>query len=133
MVNEDAGELIPDGAVSQRRGCGGVDPAGERADGTARAHGVADRRHLRLDERRHRPLRPASAHIVEKVLEHLGAPRSVGDLGMELHPKLLKPAVGHGRDGIVVGAGQDGEPLRRRHDGVAVAHPAHQPRFQPGE
>ena len=39
----------------------------------------------RLDDRRHRPRRPAPAHVVEEVLEHLLAARRVHDLGVELH------------------------------------------------
>ena len=46
VVDEDAGELIADGAVDQRRGDGGVDAAREPADDAGRPHLGADARAL---------------------------------------------------------------------------------------
>jgi hypothetical protein len=50
VVDEDAGEVSSNRAVDQSRRGGGIHPAGERADGPARAHGAPDRLNLRLDE-----------------------------------------------------------------------------------
>ena len=85
VVDEDAGELVADGLVHQRGGHRRVDAAGQAADDPAVADLRPDRRDLLLDDRGHRPRRPAPAGVVEEVLEQLLAVVGVHDLGVELH------------------------------------------------
>ncbi len=55
VVDEHARELLPDGAMDEQRGDGGVDASGEPADHVPLPHLLADQRDLFLDDRRRRP------------------------------------------------------------------------------
>ena len=55
VVDEDAGELVADGLVHEKRGDRGVDPARERAEDALGADGRANPLDLLLDDRRRRP------------------------------------------------------------------------------
>ena len=69
VVDEDAGELVADGAVDERGGDGGVDAAREGADDAAVAHLLSNARHALLDEVARRPEPAAAANVVEEVLD----------------------------------------------------------------
>ena len=87
VVDEDAGELVADGAVDQRRGHGRVDAAAESAQTTPRlADPRADAAHLALDEVLHRPVGLARGRRGRGSSRRISrAARRVHDLGMELH------------------------------------------------
>ena len=113
-VDEHARELRTDGLVHERGGDGRVDAAGEAADDPFGADLVADRVDRRLDDRGHRPGRPAAARVVEEVLEHLLPVRRVHHLGVELHAVDASIAVlERGRGRVGRGRGDD-EPVRGR-------------------
>src|SRR5262245_57003567 len=84
VVDEDADELLADGALYQRCGDGRVDPARQRADDPLAADACTYRRHLALDESFHRPVCLAAADSEEEVAQYLRAMRSVGHFRMEL-------------------------------------------------
>ena len=86
MVDEDAGELIPDGPVHERRGDRRVDPAGESADHLAVADLRPDRRDLLVDDAGRGPGRRDAGDVVQEALEHPLPVRRVHHLGVELHP-----------------------------------------------
>ena len=75
VVDEDAGQLVADGALHQRGGDGGVDPAGQAADHLLRCRSGPDRstcssRMLPVVQFGSMP-----AHLVQEVLQHLLAVR----------------------------------------------------------
>ena len=73
VVDEDAGELVADGAVDESGRDGGVDAAGEGADDAAVAHLLPYARHAFLDEVARRPEPAAVADVVQEVLDELRA------------------------------------------------------------
>ena len=83
VVDEDAGELVADGAVHERRRDGGVDAARERADHAVVANLLADTLDLLLDEVARRPSRRRLADSNTK-LSRMSYRRRVHDLRMEL-------------------------------------------------
>jgi hypothetical protein len=85
VVDEHAGELVADGALHERGGDGGVDPAGQPADDPAVADLGPDRGDLLLDDVGHRPGRSDPGELVEEVLEHGLAVLAVQHLRVELH------------------------------------------------
>ena len=123
VVDEHAGEPVADGPLHQRRGDRGVDAAGQPADRPAVADLGADPLDLLVDDVGRRPGRPSAGDVVQEVLEHLLAVLGVQHLGVELHAG--QPAVDvleRRHRGAGDGRG-DGEPVGRRGDRVAVAHP----------
>ena len=85
VVDEDAGEPVADRPLHQRRGDGGVDAAGQRAERPAVADLRADPLDLLLDDVGHRPGRLEAGDVEQEVLEHRLAVRGVPHLGVELH------------------------------------------------
>ena len=122
VVDEDAGELVADGAVDEGGGDGGVDAAGERADDAAVADLLADAEDGVGDEVAGGPVAAAAADAEEEVLEELLAVGRVHDLGVELEAEEAA-VVGHDGVGGVVGVGDGVEAGRELCDAVAVGHP----------
>jgi hypothetical protein len=65
VIDEDAGQPVPDGPLDERRGDRGVDPAGQPADRAAAADLLPDPVGLLLDDVQHRPGRPAAGRLEE--------------------------------------------------------------------
>src|SRR3989454_575134 len=122
VVDEDARELIPDGAVDQHRDHRRVHPARQRAQDAAGADFLSDLLDRRVDEAGHGP-RAARPADVEEVVEDLPSLRRVDDLRVELDRVELPLVVGHRGDRAVQGGAEGRKALRRPEDGVAVAHP----------
>ena len=123
VVDEDARELVADGAVDEERRDGGVDAARERADDVLVADLLADQLDLLLDELERRPRGRRLAGVEHEVAEDVGAARRVGHLGVELDGVEAAVAILHPGDGGGVGRGRHAEPGRRADDAVAMAHP----------
>jgi hypothetical protein len=112
VVDEEAGELIADGAVHEGRRHGRVDPAAQPADHTGAAHLGADTRRRLLDEVLHRPVGARAADAQDEVLQQLAPARRVDDLGMELNGVAAAGAIGTRRHRRVVAVRQDRPALR---------------------
>src|SRR4029453_12383543 len=84
VFDEDAGELIADGAVHERRRHRRVDAAAQPAHHAGRPDAGADALDLALDEILHRPVGLGVADAEDEVLEQLAAARRVRDLGVKL-------------------------------------------------
>src|SRR5436190_21283808 len=84
VVDEDAGELVADGFVNERRRHAGIDAAAEAEDHAFVADLRADLFDGLLDVAAHRPAFAAAADVVDEVRDDLLAPRRVGDFGMKL-------------------------------------------------
>ena len=85
-VDEDAGELVADRAMHERRRDRRVDAAGQSADHLRVADELADL--LDLARRRTRPASNSAsrlADVEQEVRDDLAAARRVRDFGMELH------------------------------------------------
>ena len=123
MVDEDAGELVADGAVQERGDDRGVDAAGQAADDLRVADLRADALDGLVDDVDHRPRRRDAGDVVEEVPDDVLAVLRVRDLGVEL--RRVEPAlrVLHRGDRSGAGARGDGEALGHGADAVAVAHP----------
>src|SRR5688572_27257131 len=83
-VDEDAGELIANRAVHERRGDRGIDTARQAADHARLSHLLRDLRHLVIDERAGGPRWLGAAHLEEKVRDHFAAARRVRHFGVKL-------------------------------------------------
>ncbi len=123
VVDENAGQLVADGAVEQNGGHGGIDPAAESEDDALLPHPLANLGAGLLDERAHRPILLATADIVDKVLENRPAPRRVRDLRVKL--QAVKFSLGIFERGVVavLALRHDPEPRRQLRDLVAVTVP----------
>ena len=122
-VHEDTRQLIAHRLVHEGSGDRRVDAAREAADHLLVADLSPDRLDRLLDDRNHRPRRPASADVVEEVLEDLLAAPRVCDLGVELHAVDGALEILEGGHRHRVGAGRDLEARRGGDDGVGVGHP----------
>ena len=124
VVDEDAVQALADRTLHDGRGDGGVDTAGEAADGQpGLADLLADPLDLLLGDVEHRPGLAGAGDVVEEVLEHLLAVLGVEHLGVPLHAGQPAADVLEGGDRGVVGGGQDREALGRLRHRVAVGHP----------
>ncbi len=123
MVDEDAGELVADRAVQQRRDDAGVHAAGQAADDAGVADLRADRVDRVVDDVDHRPQRRDLRDVVQEGADDLLAVLGVRDLGVELRRVQTALRVLHRGDRGGAGAGGDDEALGRGAHGVAVAHP----------
>jgi hypothetical protein len=123
VVDENAGELVADGAVDQRRRHRGVDPAGQAQDDFVAAHLGADLRDRFADVVGHVPVAAAAADVVHEALDDLPAFERVGDLWVELQSVETAGLVGHPGDRRRVVGRDDAEPRGQRGYFVAVAHP----------
>ncbi len=123
VVDVHAGQLGADGLLDQRRRHGGVDAAGQTADGAPVADLLADGRDLLLDDVAGGPVRLQTRTPVQEVLQHLLAVRGVHDLGVVLDAVQLLLVVLEGGDRDDVRGGRHGEALGGGGAGVAVRHP----------
>ena len=83
VIDEDAGELVADGALDQRRGHGRIDPTAEGADDAPAAHLRTDARHAAGDEGGGGPGALAAADAADEVLQDAAAILRVDDLRVE--------------------------------------------------
>ena len=127
VVHENAGQLLADGAVQQRRDHGGIDAAGQTQDDFVLADLGAHRLDHALDDVARRPQRAAAADVVHEALQDAAPLRGVRHLGVKLdaiEPARLVGNAGKRRRGRfrdhLESRGQSG-------DAIAVAHPHVQP------
>src|SRR4029079_7205687 len=118
VIDEHAGEPIADRLVDERRGGGGVDPAGESADDAAVADLIANPFDLLVDDRRRRPLLLTAGHLAQEALEDGLAVRRVHDLGVELDPVEAALGILARGDRRARARRERGEPRRRLVDAV---------------
>ncbi len=123
VVDVDAGQLVADGPMDQRRSDSAVDAARQGADHVPLADSFADLGHRRLDQVRGGPVRTRTGNAHHEVAQHIAADRGVDDLGMELDAVQVAARVGQAGVRRGVGLRDRPEALRRADDRVAVAHP----------
>ena len=123
MVDEDAGQLVADGALHERRRDRGVDAARQRAQHPAVAHLRSDRVDGLGDHVRRSPVGGEAGDVEQEVLEDLLPVLRVQHLGVPLHASELARQVLEGGHRGASRARQDVEALGCARDGVAVAHP----------
>ena len=123
MVDENAGELVTNGAVDERGGDAGIHAAGQAEDDFFVADLFADAGDGFFKVVGHRPVVPAAADFVHKAREDGFALQGVGDFGVKLYAVVAARFVRHGGDGAGIRLGNDPETVRQRRDLVAVAHP----------
>ncbi len=123
VVDEDAGQLVADGAVQQSGDDGGIDAAGQAEYHFVAAHFGTHPADGFFDIVRHVPVGAAAADVVHKARDNGLALQGVGDFGMELYAVESARLVGHAgnrRGGVGT---DDPETGRQFGDLVAVAHP----------
>src|SRR5581483_6330338 len=123
VVDEDAGQMVADGAMDQRRDDGRVDAAGERTDDALRANPLPDARHPLVDEALHRPVRRGAADAEDEIPEDLLAVDAVRDLGVELEAVDRLRTMAEGRMRRVLARGERFEIVGEPRHLIAVAHP----------
>src|SRR5262245_37622164 len=123
MIHEDAGELVADRLMDEKRGNRGVDAAGQTADDVALSHLLADALDLAVAEMRYGPVARASGDSVDEIGEKLRALRGVHHLGVEL--EAIKPPriVGDGRERRAHRDADGAEARGQPRHAVAMAHP----------
>src|SRR6266403_5601344 len=89
IVDENAGELIPDRLVQERSGHGRVDPAAQAEHDFLIADLFPDACASLFDEGTHCPVHRAVTDVIDKILQNLLPARRVRDFGMELQPVKL--------------------------------------------
>ena len=87
MVDENAGESVPDRPVDEHRRDRRVDPTRERADDGRVAYLLPNAGDGVFDEGTGRPGGAATRDLEQEVGEDLVSPVRVGDLRVELHGK----------------------------------------------
>ena len=93
VVDEDAGELVADGLVQQRRRHARIHAAAQAEDHLLLADLRADRLDGLLDVVAHRPVLAAAADAVDEVGEDLPPARRVDHFRMKLQAEHLLRAV----------------------------------------
>ena len=122
VVDEDAGQLVADGAMHQHRGDGGIDAAGESADHAAGADLLADGLDGFVDEALRRPVGREAADVEDEVAQDGSSLLGVVHFGMELHGVVLARGIFEG--GLGVRGLRDKLEAGRKFFGfVAVRHP----------
>jgi hypothetical protein len=123
VVDEDACELVADGAVHQcGRNCR-VHSPGKAADGAAVTDLIRYRLDLLGDDVRHRPGGLDSGQVVQEVLDDRLPVGGMAHLWVVLHPGQPPASIFEGGDRCPVRSGEDREPLRCGDHPVAVRHP----------
>src|SRR5438105_6368284 len=84
VIDEDAGQLIANGAMGKRGHDRRINPTRERADHAPRTHLTTDIADRLIDERRRRPVASAATDIAQKIADELRAETGVDDLRVEL-------------------------------------------------
>ena len=123
MVHEDAGQLLADRFVDQKRGHGGVDAARQTADDTAAGHLIANARHLRLAKLRHAPIPRTAGDLAHEIGDQRGPLGRMHHFGMELDAVELARIVGDGGKRRAGGDAHGTKARRQLGHPVAVAHP----------
>ncbi len=118
--------------MHEQRGDGGVDAAGEGTDRVPVADRPRDLGHGLFDEGRGRPIAGAPRDVEDEASQERRAVRSVGNLGVELHPEPAA-AVAHRRVGQALGTRAGVEAVRKALHRIAVAHPGRLGRGQAGK
>mmetsp|Transcript_21332 Transcript_21332/g.63931 ORF Transcript_21332/g.63931 Transcript_21332/m.63931 type:complete len:420 (+) Transcript_21332:678-1937(+) len=124
IVDKHAVQTVAQDLVHERRGHGGVDAAGECADG------VVIRANLRLNLPKrlvehllHRPVGGEARNVGQEVLDHVKAAVGVHHLGMELEAKEAALRVLNRDDSALLALRDALEALGKLGRVVAVAHP----------
>ena len=124
VVDEDAGQLVADGAVDERRGDARIDAARQAEDDLLVADLRADARDGLGDVVAASPSRAVAPQMPSTKRSRIAAPLAgVGHLGVELHAVEAARLVGHAGDRAARRRGHQREARRQRRDLVAVAHP----------
>ena len=123
VVDEDAGELLADGAVDERGGHGGVDAAGEAENDFFVTDLLADLRDGFGDVVAHDPVGGALADVEHEAVEHFAAFERVRHLRMELDGIEALFLVAHAGDRAGGRGAHDLEARGKLGNLVAVAHP----------
>src|SRR4029453_10881897 len=93
IVDEDAGELIPDGLVNEGRGDAGINTSAQTEDHPLATHLGPDLFHRLVEVAAHRPLLAAPADPVDEIRDDLPAPWGMPHLRMKLRAEKSARAV----------------------------------------
>ncbi len=123
VVDKNAGELVADGAVDQRRGDRRINATGQAKDDLFVADLFADLLHSLGDVITHHPVGAGAADLEHKALQNRCAALGVRHLRVELHSVKAPLLICHAGNRATVGARHQMETRRHFGDLVAVAHP----------
>ena len=131
VVDEDAGQLLANGALDEGRGHGGIDAAGEAEDNLGLAHLLADFANRRLDVVVHLPGRLGGTDAEQEVAEDIDTALGVGHFRVELDSvETTLRVFNHRALGILRGS-HSLEATRESRDLVAVRIPDAKRRLKP--
>jgi len=125
VVDEDAGQLVADRTMDQRRGDARVHATRQPADDPAVTDLLADPLDGVFDEGIHRPAGASAADAERKIPQHRGSAVGVYDLRVKLNSPDRTIPIAHGRKRRTITRGERLEALGQAEHPVAVAHPGH--------
>ena len=123
IVDKNAGQLIADGLMHQRRRYGRIHTATEAQDDTGFTHLLADLPARPFDERTHRPLRLTTANSMNEIFENLLSTGCMRHLGMKLETVNASLDISDDRAGGILRPAQGSEPFGKFRDLVSVTIP----------
>ena len=123
VVDENARQLVGNGAMENQRRDRRVDAAAQRADDAPAAHLAPNPCGCLVHEGRHRPVAGAAADAEGEIPQDLEAPFRVDHLRVEQNRVQAAARIRHRRDRRIRTGGDHCEPTRRRHDEIAMARP----------
>ena len=123
VIDEDAGQLLTDGAMQQHGHHGGVDTAGETQDHLVTANLLANAGDGIVDDGGRRPQRFTTTDIFDEVLQHARSLTGVRHFRVELHAVETAGFVGHGGMGAARRRRGGDKAFRDRGNLVTMAHP----------
>ena len=123
MIDEDAGELVADGAMDQRRRHARIDAAGQAQDHIVGANLRADFFHCFGNVVGHVPLRLAAANFMHEAAQDGLALAGVRHFRMELQGVEMALFICHAGDRAARRVAHQLEARRHLKHLVAVAHP----------
>src|SRR5260370_10055312 len=96
VVHEDAGQAVPDGAMDQYSGDGGVYPAAQGANGPTRTDGFTNRSYGLINKFLSSPVGFDMADFKDKIAQQLSSYFGVVHFGLDLYRENLFLLVFHG-------------------------------------
>ena len=122
-VDKDAGQLVANRLVQQRRGDRRIDAARQAQHDVAVTDLAADAVEDLRVKHRHRPVAAAAGDLVSKVAQQFRPLRRVRDLGVKQRAVKTPAVVGDRGKGGGFAGGDRAKSGRQRIDLVAMAHP----------
>ena len=123
MIDEDTGQLIPDGSMDQCRGHCGIDTAGKTGNHRVGAHLSSNLFYRFIDDAVGSPVWRNAGTVMQKSLDQFLSSGRVSDLRMPLNPVESQTFVLESRDLGTRRLRNGTKSVRNLHHRVVMGHP----------